>query len=191
MRPENQATPPNNGQRTRAKNADVGAETAADGIDAHKKPETNSDSHINPDAEINVNTRAKSGTHAAAFSDTPPNTPAKTDAVHPIPDDFKKISTAARAAIALIRIYKIAVSPALHLLGGGCRFFPTCSEYTILCIVHHGILKGVLLGACRILRCNPFCRGGLDYPPKNFSLKKLFSQNSVDEFGDFDKNPRI
>ena len=143
------------------------------------------------DADININTRAKSGSPATSFSDTRPNAPVKTESAQPAPADSQKISIAARAAIALIHIYKIAVSPALHLLGGGCRFFPTCSEYTALCIAHHGFFRGAILGACRILRCNPLCRGGLDYPPKIFSLKKLFSQNSVDEFGDFDKNPRI
>ena len=43
------------------------------------------------------------------------------------------------------------------------------------------------MGACRIIRCNPLSKGGLDFPPKKFDFKKLFSQNSVDEFNDFDK----
>ena len=100
--------------------------------------------------------------------------------------EAKNLSLAAKFCCLLIRFYKAAISPALHLLGGGCRFFPTCSEYTFLCIVHHGALKGCLMGACRILRCNPLSKGGLDYPPKKFSFAKLFSQNSIDEFGDFD-----
>ena len=91
----------------------------------------------------------------------------------------------------LIGFYKIAISPLLHLFGGGCRFFPTCSDYTLLCIKHHGAVKGSLMGVCRILRCNPFCNGGFDYPKKNFSFKTLFSQNSIDEFKDFDKKTNL
>ena len=98
----------------------------------------------------------------------------------------KSESAAARVCIALIRAYKAAVSPLLHAFGGGCRFFPTCSEYASLCIKHHGAVKGCILGACRILRCNPLCPGGLDFPPKKFSWRNLFSQNKIDEFHDFD-----
>ena len=87
-----------------------------------------------------------------------------------------------------IRAYQIFVSPVLSLLGGGCRFFPTCSEYARLCILHHGVFKGTLMGICRILRCNPLFDGGLDYPPKKFTFRGLFSQNRVDEFKDFDKS---
>ncbi len=85
----------------------------------------------------------------------------------------------------------MVISPVLHQLGGGCRFFPTCSEYTLLCIKHHGVIKGIILGTCRILRCNPLCNGGLDFPPKKFKIKKLFLQNSVDEFHDFDKKSHL
>lgn len=47
-----------------------------------------------------------------------------------------------------------------------CRFRPTCSEYFILAVDEWGIL-GIFLGFWRILRCNPWSRGGEDYPPKN------------------------
>ncbi|MBE6413285.1 MAG: membrane protein insertion efficiency factor YidD [Verrucomicrobiaceae bacterium] len=90
---------------------------------------------------------------------------------------------------ALIRFYQIVISPVIHIFGGGCRFFPTCSQYTLLCIKHHGAIKGIIMGACRIIRCNPLSKGGLDFPPKKFDFKKLFSQNSVDEFNDFDNKP--
>ena len=92
-----------------------------------------------------------------------------------------------KACVLPIRAYQVFVSPMLSLLGGGCRFFPTCSEYARLCILRHGVLKGTLMGACRILRCNPLFDGGLDYPPKKFTFRGLFSQNRVDEFKDFDK----
>lgn len=86
-----------------------------------------------------------------------------------------------------VRFYQLAVSPILHLIpGSGCRFYPTCSEYTLIAISRHGAFKGVLMGACRILRCNPFCEGGFDYVPREFSWRKLFSQNKVDEPAPFD-----
>lgn len=87
----------------------------------------------------------------------------------------------------LIRFYQIAISPILHIIpGSGCRFYPTCSEYAMQAIERHGAIKGVIMGACRIIRCNPLCSGGLDFVPKKFCWKKLFSQNKVDESDSFD-----
>lgn len=66
----------------------------------------------------------------------------------------------------LIRFYQIVISPPLHFLMGpmgGCRFSPTCSQYTLEAIRFHGALKGMWLGAKRILRCNPW--GGSGYDP--------------------------
>ena len=66
--------------------------------------------------------------------------------------------------IALLRFYRYAISP---MLGRNCRFHPTCSEYAIEAIQVHGALKGLLLGAWRILRCHPFGAHGYDpVPPK-------------------------
>jgi hypothetical protein len=65
----------------------------------------------------------------------------------------------ARAAVALIGAYRRLVSP---LLPRACRFFPSCSEYGALAIERHGIRRGLLLAATRILRCNPLSRGGYD-----------------------------
>ena len=63
-----------------------------------------------------------------------------------------------------IRFYQKFISPAL---GDRCRFYPTCSSYMIEAIQIHGVIKGILLGTWRILRCNPFCKGGIDcVPPK-------------------------
>ena len=59
----------------------------------------------------------------------------------------------------LIRGYQRFVSP---FLPQACRFTPTCSHYAIEAITYHGPLKGVLLASHRILRCQPFCRGGYD-----------------------------
>jgi len=59
----------------------------------------------------------------------------------------------------LIRGYQTILSP---LLPQACRFTPSCSHYAIEAIKEHGSLKGSLLASYRILRCQPFCRGGYD-----------------------------
>ncbi len=70
------------------------------------------------------------------------------------------IAGAARAAaLALIGAYRRFVSP---LLPPACRFFPSCSAYGALAIERHGIRRGLLLAARRLLRCNPLSRGGYD-----------------------------
>jgi len=59
----------------------------------------------------------------------------------------------------LIRFYQKAISPYLPRT---CRFYPTCSNYTIEAIEKKGLWKGILMGIWRILRCNPFSKGGYD-----------------------------
>ncbi len=72
------------------------------------------------------------------------------------------------ALIFPIRIYR-KVHP--YFFHGVCRFTPTCSEYAIEAIRVHGIFKGFYLAVFRVLRCNPFCRGGYDpVPPKKEKL---------------------
>ena len=68
-----------------------------------------------------------------------------------------------RMFIASIRSYQRYLSP---LLGNHCRFMPSCSEYAAMAIEEWGAWRGSLLAAWRILRCNPFHRGGLDLPPR-------------------------
>lgn len=63
----------------------------------------------------------------------------------------------------LVQCYKMFVSP---LLGGACRFEPTCSRYCMEAIRFHGPYRGVWLAIGRILRCNPFSRGGYDPVPE-------------------------
>ncbi len=54
-----------------------------------------------------------------------------------------------------------------------CRFYPTCSQYAIDALKTHGTFIGLALSIWRILRCNPFCRGGVDkVPPKIVFGKK-------------------
>jgi len=64
-----------------------------------------------------------------------------------------------RVLIFLVKIYKKFISP---LLPPSCRFYPTCSEYTIEAINKYGVLKGSIKSLYRILRCNPFNKGGYD-----------------------------
>lgn len=64
-----------------------------------------------------------------------------------------------KALVWLIRGYQRFLSPAL---GNNCRFMPTCSNYAIEAITKHGAIKGSALAIWRILRCNPFGKGGYD-----------------------------
>ena len=61
--------------------------------------------------------------------------------------------------VKLIRLYQRFLSP---LLGNNCRFDPTCSAYAIEAIQRYGPLLGLIKAIWRILRCNPFSKGGYD-----------------------------
>jgi len=65
--------------------------------------------------------------------------------------------------ILLIKIYQNTLSP---LLGNNCRYIPSCSQYTIEAIAEHGAIEGGLMGLKRIIKCNPFSKGGYDPVPK-------------------------
>lgn len=62
----------------------------------------------------------------------------------------------------LINFYKKSISPWLAMKGIHCKYYPTCSEYSKQAIEKYGVLKGSLLSAKRILKCNPFSKGGYD-----------------------------
>jgi uncharacterized protein len=66
-----------------------------------------------------------------------------------------------RLLIGMVRIYQWTLSP---LIGRQCRFQPTCSNYFIGAVQKYGAIRGTLKGIARILRCNPFHRGGYDPP---------------------------
>lgn len=68
-----------------------------------------------------------------------------------------------RLLLGLIRGYQLVLSP---LMGNNCRFYPTCSHYTMEAIEKHGALKGTWLGVKRIGRCNPWSEGGVDLVPE-------------------------
>lgn len=72
-------------------------------------------------------------------------------------------SFGARILLGLVRGYQVAISP---LLGPRCRFYPSCSAYAVQSIRERGAAVGFVLGAYRVLRCNPWARGGVDFPPR-------------------------
>ncbi|MDR3490408.1 MAG: membrane protein insertion efficiency factor YidD [Gammaproteobacteria bacterium] len=79
-----------------------------------------------------------------------------------------KISSPISKSLTLIiQAYQYAVSP---LLGNCCRFYPSCSAYTVEAIQVHGCLHGSYLGMRRIIRCHPWHQGGFDPVPEKNKL---------------------
>lgn len=76
-----------------------------------------------------------------------------------------------RALILLIRGYRLLLSP---WLGASCRFYPTCSVYSIESLERHGAAAGSYLMLRRLCRCNPWCEGGFDEVPER--VPGLFSR---------------
>lgn len=76
---------------------------------------------------------------------------------------FKKI------LITIVRGYQRFISP---LFPPSCRYYPTCSHYTVEAIEKHGAFKGGIMGVARILRCNPFVQGGVDHVPNHFTIRR-------------------
>jgi len=68
----------------------------------------------------------------------------------------------------MIRGYQNYISPKRP---GCCRYSPTCSNYALEAITIHGAVRGTLLAIWRILRCNPFSRGGYDPVPEKFGMR--------------------
>ncbi len=75
-----------------------------------------------------------------------------------------RLGTLARwPALALIRLYQMTISRALP--SDTCRFYPSCSHYGYQAIYKFGLFKGGVMAIWRVLRCNPFNRGGFDPVP--------------------------
>lgn len=73
----------------------------------------------------------------------------------------------------IIRVYQKFISP---LKKPCCRYYPTCSQYAYEAVKRHGVIKGSILAVWRILRCNPYSGGGIDYVPEKFHLYTLKSE---------------
>ena len=73
----------------------------------------------------------------------------------------------------LIKLYRKFVSP---LKAPCCRFYPTCSTYALEALEEWGAIRGTFLTLWRILRCNPFCRGGIDEVPKRTPSRKMTAE---------------
>ena len=68
-----------------------------------------------------------------------------------------------KLAVVVLRAYKRLISP---LLPPACRFYPSCSEYAMQAIAKHGVLRGGILAAKRLIKCNPLHPGGFDPVPE-------------------------
>ncbi|KKR21418.1 MAG: hypothetical protein UT50_C0008G0018 [Candidatus Moranbacteria bacterium GW2011_GWA2_39_41] len=82
-----------------------------------------------------------------------------------------------KAVLLLIRIYQKTISLDHGILSNfsqttGCRFHPTCSEYTHQAVNRFGVMKGIVLGSRRVLRCHPWNDGGFDPIPESDKIKK-------------------
>ena len=77
----------------------------------------------------------------------------------------------------LITFYQKFISPAF---APRCKYYPSCSNYTLTAITNYG-LKGVAMAAWRVLRCNPWSHGGVDYvKPKVKNIKKTITEQSLE-----------
>lgn len=72
-------------------------------------------------------------------------------------------SFVSRVLLGMVRGYQVAISP---LFGPTCRFYPSCSAYAVTAIRERGAGTGTALAIYRVLRCNPWARGGVDFPPR-------------------------
>lgn len=86
--------------------------------------------------------------------------PAETGHAHS--SDTERPGPLAWVLLLPVHLYRLVLSP---LLGQNCRYFPTCSSYAVAALTRHGALKGSLLAAWRLLRCNPWSLGGSDRVP--------------------------
>ena len=91
--------------------------------------------------------------------------------------------TVKRFLIAAIRFYQVCLSPLK--MRCHCRFYPTCSQYTFDAVERYGVLIGSVLGALRLLRCNPLFPGGVDpVPDLKLKYKRIGPRPSGQEDGE-------
>lgn len=95
--------------------------------------------------------------------------------------------------ILLVNFYRRFISP---LKPPCCRYYPTCSSYALEAFKKHGAIKGLILAIWRLLRCNPWSGGGVDYVPDKFHLYTLKSEHKrkstqTKEETEFEINARV
>src|SRR5688572_263697 len=73
-----------------------------------------------------------------------------------------ELSTAQRAALAVLRLYKVLISP---MFAGSCRFLPSCSDYAAEAVTRFGVIRGSWLAGRRLARCHPLGGHGVDAVP--------------------------
>lgn len=81
-----------------------------------------------------------------------------------------------RVFIFIVRLYQKFISPFKRPC---CRFYPTCSQYSIQAFKKHGLIKGAFLTIRRLLRCNPYNAGGIDYVPDELKFFKRRKKDSL------------
>ncbi len=64
--------------------------------------------------------------------------------------------------IKILNFYQKRISPIIGSFGIHCKYYPSCSEYMKQAVKKYGFLKGFILGIKRLLKCNPFSKGGVD-----------------------------
>jgi putative membrane protein insertion efficiency factor len=70
------------------------------------------------------------------------------------------VSALARLVTAPVRLYQRVISPGLP---ARCKYYPSCSAYAVEAVRSYGVLRGVVLAGWRLLRCNPWSHGGVDF----------------------------
>ena len=96
----------------------------------------------------------------------------------------RNLSFAAHVLLFLQKLYKVTLSP---LIGGQCRYLPTCSEYAADCVKLHGAWVGSWMGFARVCRCRPNGGSGFDPAPEIAQSVKWYQPW---KYGDWDKRIR-
>ncbi|MCH7954443.1 MAG: membrane protein insertion efficiency factor YidD [Candidatus Marinimicrobia bacterium] len=74
----------------------------------------------------------------------------------------RRLNTVQHIVLGILRIYRLAISP---FLGSNCRFYPSCSTYSIEAVEKYGAIKGGFMSIKRVSKCHPFHSGGVDLVP--------------------------
>lgn len=75
--------------------------------------------------------------------------------------------------LGLIALYRVTLS---GVLGGQCRFHPSCSAYAMEAVRSHGAVRGVGLAVWRLLRCSPLTAGGIDPVPRHHGMTPSYKE---------------